>query len=86
MAAISTRKAIAKLLMTEWDPIGIGDVSGASNEYDAYAEYVARLLLDHKSVSEISSYLVDVEFKQMGLRPDSGRAMRVAEKAFALTR
>ena len=78
--------AIAKILMTEWDPIGVGDVPAAKDEYEAYVEPVAELLLARKSTPELSGYLLDVERKNMGLRADPERAMKVAERLLALTK
>jgi len=73
-AARTTREiqtAIARVLLTRWDPIGIVDVSEASDEYDAYVGPVHRLLVSGATEHEIARYLAGIETTAMGLT-DSG--------------
>lgn len=37
---------IQKILLNEWDPIGVSDIPEAQDEYDAYADTVFGMLAD----------------------------------------
>ena len=46
---------IRRLLMTEWDPIGVRDIPEAAGEYDSYAPPIARMLREtHARVVSLS--------------------------------
>jgi hypothetical protein len=75
---------IRKILLEYWDPIGIHGVPAAHDEYDGYTLAIARMILDTKSRSEISAYLLAIETGAMGLRGDEKRALSVADRLLGL--
>jgi hypothetical protein len=58
---------IRKVLMNEWDPIGVADIPEAQDEYDSYIPQVITLLLKSATPEEIAEYLSTVEAREMGL-------------------
>lgn len=64
------------ILMTAWDPIGIGDATEAWGEYDEYAPRVARVLREtvdpHESASRVAQYLNDAE-RRMEMHTDQSQ-------------
>lgn len=72
--------SVRKILLDEWDPIGIGNVSRAREEYEQYVGRVAVAILADRSVAELTEYLLWVEVKRMGLAGNKERARTVAEK------
>lgn len=75
---------IKKILLRDWDPIGISlvsEVKDDDNEYDSYIPDVYALLNSGKNVDEISKYLMSVEINRMGITPDQGEDMRVNKVA-----
>ena len=77
--------SIARLLMDEWDPIGVGDVPEAAGEYDAYVAGVYRLLASNASKEVIAEHLAAIERDSMGLERAQGACLLpVAEKLVRL--
>jgi hypothetical protein len=73
--------AIGRILLEDWDPIGVQDVAEAQDEYDGYVGGVYRLLVSGASAREIAEHLCAIEAEQMGLSvatPES--RFSVAEK------
>jgi hypothetical protein len=72
-------QGIRRLLMEEWDPIGVKDIPEAADEYDSYVGPVGRML---REASEIAGYLtaISTNRKELGDTPQ-GREHdeRVAE-------
>lgn len=62
---------LRRLLMDEWDPIGVKGAAGAADEYDGYRGPIADRLSSGASAREIAEYLSQVEREHMGL--GSGR-------------
>jgi len=57
---------IRRVLMDEWDPIGIGDLHESADEYDRYIGGVYGLIQRGASVGEISAHLRRLEIEEMG--------------------
>ena len=57
---------IKKILLNEWDPIGIRDIKEAHDEYDSYAEYIYKQKISNKNMS-VCKYLTEIE-KYIGLK------------------
>ena len=79
-------RLVRQMLLAEWDPIGIRDEARAQDEYDDYVAAVSRLLVERRGPDQIADYLVEIEQNRMGLRPDPGRARRVAKRLIAALR
>ncbi len=80
------RATVRKILMQDWDPIGVSD-AGPEDEYDAYVGRVYVMLMDEESKEAINSYLWDIATQYMGCTPSpdlAERCERVAEKLVGL--
>ena len=65
----SGARELRRLLMEEWDPIGVRGIPEAADEYDGYLGPIASRLREEASAEEIARYLTDVEEERMGLVP-----------------
>lgn len=74
------QEIIREILLRDWDPIGIAEMSGAQDEYDAYVVEVYWLLLRRAVHSEVFKHLWSLETEHMGLCGDRQRTEKVAEK------
>jgi hypothetical protein len=73
--------AIARVLLQDWDPIGIQDVPEAQDEYDGYVGGVYRLLATGASPQEVAAHLSTIESEAMGCTPAKpSDVLPVAEK------
>ena len=72
---------IERILLREWDPIGVQDFAGVSDEYDSYAFqiYVMLKARTPASVHEIAAYLNGVQTEHMGLALTASHNEAVAE-------
>jgi hypothetical protein len=61
------RRHIRRILMAEWDPIGVSDIPEAADEYDSYIGGVYELLERGSSQTSIYTYLRNIEVDQMEL-------------------
>jgi hypothetical protein len=76
------KSGIRKVLMDDWDPIGVRDIPEASDEYDSYIPKIHHLLKSNASVSDIQDYLYEVVSERMELSPPLDREqMRSAAEA-----
>jgi hypothetical protein len=77
--------AIARVLLEDWDPIGIRHVPEAQDEYDRYVGGVYRLLATGASPSEVARHLLTIESEHMGYKqPRPSDLLPVAEKLCSL--
>ncbi|MGX5804293.1 hypothetical protein ACWGS9_24030 [Bradyrhizobium sp. Arg314] len=74
----STGAAIRTILLSDWDPLLVGNVSVAQDEYDAYVGPLLGLIERKASVDVIRDYLLTVERRSMGLVGNESRALAVA--------
>ena len=78
-----------RVLLKEWDPIGVQDIEEAEDEYDAYADGVWRMLLRGMATEDIAAYLHQTATDYMGLRNfryDRSAAIAVRLKQLAAAR
>jgi hypothetical protein len=75
--------AVRRILLCEWDPIGVKAIMEAQDEYDAYVDSICELLLSGSSREEVCDYLRWVETEVMGLE---GEEQRISVVAGELTR
>lgn len=59
--------SIRKVLLNDWDPIGIKDVPVAQNEYDSYVGVIYRMIASQSQAKEVAEYLIKIEVEEMGL-------------------
>ncbi|MGR3717474.1 MAG: hypothetical protein ACU0B1_12095 [Thermohalobaculum sp.] len=76
---------IRKVLISDWDPMGLSDAPGTPDDYDAVARELHALITDQSTtVERVAAYLRWVEREQMGLQRRPGMATGAAERVMAL--
>lgn len=73
-------EAIRRVLLKEWDPIGVSEIKEAQDEYDPYVGEIYKMLITRKSKNEIFDYLWWLETEHMGLAGNRQAAEHFAEK------
>jgi hypothetical protein len=61
---------IRKVLLNNWDPIGVSEFDGAEDEYDQYIPAIYELILSNASEQAFFDYLWHIETDLMGLGGD----------------
>jgi hypothetical protein len=75
------RAAIGRILLQDWDPIGVRDVPEAQDEYDSYVGGVYGLLVSGASPQAVAEHLCAVERERMALgQRQPADLLLVAEK------
>lgn len=77
-------KAIQALLWEEWDPIGVNDISTASDEYDRYAGEVYSMLSRGADADEIARHLSWSVRTRMGIGASDEDSLKIARRALAI--
>jgi hypothetical protein len=73
--------AIGRILLHDWDPIGVRDVPEAQDEYDSYVGGVYGLLVSGAPPQAIAEHLCAVERESMALgQRQPADLLLVAEK------
>ena len=78
------RCEIRRILMAEWDPIGVSDTPEAADEYDLYIGGVYELLERGASDANIYAYLRGVEVDRMEIVDANGRPLLSEAKRSAV--
>jgi len=60
------QRAIAQILLRDWDPIHVKDEPQAQDEYDGYVGGVYRLLVSGAGPQTVAEHLCRVEAESMG--------------------
>jgi hypothetical protein len=77
-------EAIRRVLLHEWDPIGVRDAPGAADEYDAYVGEVYGLLIRREPRHRMVDFLWWVETEHMGLCGNRRHTEAVADRLLQL--
>jgi hypothetical protein len=78
-------KQIRDILLRDWDPIGVGEVPEAQDEYDLYIGDIHLLLSRHADENEIAKYLSGVETERMGFsQPHNDKIFNATKKLYKL--
>ena len=72
----SGARELRRILMEEWDPIGVRGVPEAADEYDAYLGQIGSRLRAGATAEDIAAFLTDVEEVRMGLGPSPAARSR----------
>src|SRR5437879_6388369 len=72
---------IRRLLIEEWDPIGVRGIPEAADEYDSYVGVVGQKLREGATRDELKEYLADVRENRMGVGPSPAGGTRDAAVA-----
>ncbi|MFZ1852080.1 MAG: hypothetical protein WAU15_07595 [Nitrosomonas sp.] len=83
---LDQNKEIRRILLKDWDPIGIKDIAEAQDEYNSYVPLISQMIISHKSVHEIFEYLWWIETEHMGLIGNKQITKFIAEKLQSLAR
>ena len=75
---------IKRVLLNEWDPIGVSNVPEAVDEYDSYALQVFTALQSGASAASISDFLEWVVTDRMGLLSNQRHSEEIASKLVAM--
>jgi hypothetical protein len=76
--------SIRRVLIDEWDPIGIRGIPGAVAEYDAYIGRVHHILIGNRSAAELEECLRKIEKEDIGVSTSSQVRRKVALELLAL--
>lgn len=71
---------VRRILLKEWDPIGIKDVLEAQDEYDSYVLGICGLLCTGETVDGVYRYLRWIEQKRIGLDGDEAHTAQIAKE------
>lgn len=72
--------AIRRILLKEWDPIGVSEIPEAQDEYDSYVGEIHKMLISRKPKYEIFDYLWWLETEHMGLTGNRQATEHFAER------
>ena len=73
-------EAIKRVLLEEWDPIGVKGIPEANDEYDAYVPTIYKMLISRQSRTEIFDYLWWLATQHMGLTGDRQATEKFADR------
>ena len=76
--------AIREILLRDWDPIEVGDVAEAQDEYDSYIPGIYGRLIHRISEQELFDHLWQIETQHMGLFGNRVKTQQVTQKLLLL--
>ncbi len=74
---------VDRVLLEEWDPIGVGDAPGAFDEYSSYAPALAHWAL-RGNAGSVADQLAVIQTERMGITPKAGHDRLIADRLVAL--
>ncbi len=77
---------VKRVLLNDWDPIGIKNIPDAATEYDGYAPGIYQLLGESRSVEDICAHLRWIVEDRMGLDDNEAHTRAVAKLLSSLPR
>ena|SRR5215217_5298489 len=78
--ALEIQDSIRKVLLYEWDPIGICSDQALSDEYDEYIAPIYRILVGTRSADVLTERLAQIEQDELGRWPNETRAIKAHRK------
>jgi hypothetical protein len=72
-------RELRRVVLEEWDPIGVSDAPEAVDEYDSYLGPIADRLRSGASLEQIADYLRRAR-EGMGLDPDARTDVRASKR------
>ncbi|MBA1362076.1 hypothetical protein [Burkholderia gladioli] len=76
--------SVRRVLLEEWDPIGIKGIPEAQDEYDSYVLKICGMLRADCSAEGLCKHLRWIETEQMGLDGDELHTSEIAKKLVGL--
>jgi hypothetical protein len=77
-------ESIRRILLFEWDPIGVADITEAQDEYDSYVGKIHGMLIRHELRHKLVDYLWWIETDNMGLAGNRQRTEAIADRLLGL--
>ena len=71
---------IDRILLNEWDPIGVSGCQGAEDEYHGYLPQIFSMVTSHSDAEKIAPYLNWVVTERMELKSNLEHNLRIAER------
>jgi hypothetical protein len=81
--ATQIQHAIRHILFRQWDPIGVRDIEGSSDEYDSYIAPIYRILVGTRSEDDLIDLLCRSE-RDLGMQSRSPEGLRPVARALLL--
>lgn len=75
---------VERILLTDWDPIGVYGVPMAESEYSTYAGIVTSMLVHGSNEDAVAAYLASVETHLMDYEKATPKCKDAARKCRAL--
>ncbi len=75
---------ISRILLDEWDPIGVTGIPEAADEYDSYVQQIYGMLIRQEPARKIYDFLWWAETENMGLRGNGPHTEKIAQRLIAL--
>jgi hypothetical protein len=75
---------IRRILLREWDPIGVADIAEAQDEYDSYVGKIHGMLIRHEPRHKLVDHLRLIETDNMGLAGNRQRTEAIADRFLEL--
>ncbi|CAB3789733.1 hypothetical protein LMG28138_02871 [Pararobbsia alpina] len=76
--------AVQRILLQEWDPIGIRDVPDAQDEYDSYVLGICTMLREGQTTEKLYRHLRWIESEHIGLDGNELHTDRIAKRLASL--
>jgi len=77
-------ESIRRILLHDWDPIGVADVAEAQDEYDSYVGKIYGMLIRHEPRHKLVDHLWWIETDNMGLAGNRQRTEAIADRLLGL--
>ena len=77
-------EGIRRILLHNWDPIGVSDVAQAQDEYDSYVSKIYGMLIRHEPRHKLVDHLWWIETDNMGLAGDRQRTEATVDRLLGL--
>lgn len=74
---------VRAILLSDWDPLIVGDNPRLSDEYDDYIPAILQLLESHCTVEQLEQHLIWIEREDMGLPRVSDGISQAAKNLLA---
>src|SRR5207244_2474263 len=65
-------EGIRRILLHDWDPIGVSDIAEAQDEYDGYVSKIYGMLVHHEPRHNLVEHLWSIATDNMGLSGPHG--------------
>jgi len=77
-------EGIRRILLQDWDPIGVADVAEAQDEYDSYIGKIYGMLIRHEPRHKLVDHLWWIETDSMGLAGNHQHTEAIADRLLNL--